>query len=415
MRIAIIGSGISGLGAAYILNTTHDITVYEKNDYIGGHSRTITVRDQNKDVPVDTGFIVFNNRCYPLLKGLFEHLKVPVIKSDMSFGVSISNSWLEYGSKSIFGQRKNIFRYKFWGMILDIIRFNSSAKRFIDAPPSISLEDCLNQLKLGDWFKRYYLQAMGAAIWSCSIDTILKFPASSFVRFFENHGLLTVNSHPQWYTVKGGSREYIEKLTHEFKDKIRLHCGVNKVTRNNGRVQIQDDTRRIEEYDSVVFACHADQALKMLETPSQEEENILGAFSYQDNKIIVHTDTNFMPRRKDCWASWVYLSNDAKDSNPVVSLSYWMNNLQDLKTEKPIFVTLNPSNRPQEESILDEHIFSHPVFTKEAVEAQALIDSIQGFQNTWYCGAYQRYGFHEDGLLSSVRMTKKMGITAPWK
>jgi len=414
MKIAIIGSGISGLSAAYLLHERHDITVYEKNSYIGGHSRTILVQEGSKAIPVDTGFIVFNNRCYPLLKKLFERLEVPVIPSDMSFGASISEGFLEYGSKSIFGQKKNLLRPKFWKMLFDIVRFNLTARRYINSPASLTLNDCLNQMRMGDWFRRYYLQAMGAAIWSCSAETILKFPASSFIRFFENHGLLTLNNHPQWYTVKGGSREYVTRLTAKFSDNIRLKSAVSKITREKGKVQIYDVLGQMEEFDSVVLACHADQALSLLESPSQDERDILGAFGYQENRIIVHTDTRFMPRRKDCWASWVYLSDETNDKKPVVSLSYWMNNLQSIETHDPLLVTLNPGARPLADKILDEHVFSHPVFTREAVEAQSRIDLLQGKQNTWFCGAYHRYGFHEDGLLSSVRMAEKMGITLTW-
>ncbi|HTK85752.1 MAG TPA: FAD-dependent oxidoreductase [Patescibacteria group bacterium] len=411
MKIAIIGTGISGLGAAYLLNPLHNITVYEKNDYIGGHSRTITLPDGRA---VDTGFIVYNERNYPLLLGLFRHLNVPVIKSEMSFGASIGNGWLEYGSKGMFGQVANILRPRYWRMLADILRFNRQAPAFIDRPGNITLGTCLDQLKMGDWSRRYYIQAMGAAIWSCSIETILDFPAQTFLRFFQNHGLLTVNDHPQWYTVKGGSREYVSRLTASFRDKIVTGCGVKTVSRSGGKVQIHDERGAVREFDHVVFACHADQTLQLLNDADEKERDIFESFGFQENRLIVHRDTSFMPKHRKCWASWVYLSGETEDKKPVVSLSYWMNNLQSLPGD-PVIITLNPGRRPAENTIVDEHVFDHPVFTQAAINAQERIPELQGYKNTWHCGAWQRYGFHEDGLLSAVNMAKGLGANVPWK
>ena len=409
MKIAIIGTGISGLGAAYLLHPHHDITVFEKNAYIGGHSRTIEVPTGDTKTPVDTGFIVFNNWNYPNLLGLFKELDVPYQKSDMSFGVSIENGWLEYGSSGMFAQKKNLFRPAYWGMLANIIRFNKEAPAYIEKDAYISLQECLDQLNMGEWFRRYYLLAMGAAIWSCPIETIMKFPAKTFLRFFKNHGLLSVNNRPQWYTVTGGSREYVSRLTETFKNKIRLNSGVQNVKK-------QDDTWSVdgEVFDQVIFACHADEALKILEDTS-DIENVIGEFDYQDNQIIVHSDTSFMPQERKCWASWIYLSEGREDKKQVVSLSYWMNNLQGLDPAYPIIVTLNPGRRPQEDLILDEHTFSHPIFDLKAIKAQEKISDIQGQNGLWFCGAYQRYGFHEDGLLSAVNVVKKMGVEIPWE
>jgi predicted NAD/FAD-binding protein len=417
MKIAIIGSGISGLGAAYLLNPHHDITVFEKNDYIGGHSRTITVPDGNgKKTPVDTGFIVFNKRNYFHLTRLFERLNVTIEKSDMSFGVSIKDDWLEYGSKGMFAQKRNFLRPQFWKMIWDVLKFNKRAKSYIEKNPSATLQQCLGDLNTGRWFREYYLQAMGAAIWSCSVETILKFPASSFIRFFDNHGLLTVNDHPQWYTVSGGSREYVTKLTDNFKDKIQLKNGAAKITkRNDGRLDVLTANGQTETFDKVVFACHADEALAMIDNADDMERNILTPFGYQDNKVVVHNDISFMPHRKGAWASWVYLSDTDQDKNESVSLTYWMNNLQNMVTDKPLLVTLNPGRMPDADLILDTHEFSHPVFDKGAVNSQSKIADLQGHNNLYYCGAYQRYGFHEDGLLSAVNMVKTMGIEIPWE
>lgn len=415
MKIAIIGTGISGLGAAYLLTPHHDITVYEKNAYIGGHSRTIEVSTGSSSTPIDTGFIVFNNWNYPNLLGLFKHLKVPYQKSNMSFGVSIKDGWLEYASGGLFAQAQNIIRPQYWGMLSDILRFNKQALNYIDKDANITLEQCLNELKMGDWFKRYYLLAMGAAIWSCSVDTIMKFPAKTYLRFFKNHGLLSVNNRPQWYTVTGGSREYIKRLTQSFSDKIKLNTPVKSVKNQNNKVLVEDATGHVEEFDQVIFACHSDQALRMIDNPSGDLKDIIESFGYQENKIIVHSDLSFMPKRKKCWASWVYLSEEQEDKKDVVSLSYWMNNLQNLPKEYPIIVTLNPGRRPKEDLIMDEYTFSHPIFDLPAIKAQEKIDTIQGQNNFWFCGAYQRYGFHEDGLLSAVKVAKKIGVDIPWE
>ena len=414
MKIAIIGSGISGLGAAYLLQH-HDITIYEKNDYIGGHSRTVDINIDNHNISVDTGFIVFNYRNYPHLTGLFNHLNVPVEKSDMSFGVSIDNGWLEYGTRQpldMFAQKTNILRPRFWKMLIDIIKFNTKAKKYLQS--DISLGELLQKLKLSDWFCNYYLLAMGASIWSTPRQNILNFPARSFINFFDNHGLLTINDHPQWYTVNGGSKEYIKKLTASFNDKIILNCGVKKVTRHHDHIVVIDTQGHKIFYDHVIFACHSDQILPILETPTEYEKSIIGAIKYQANNMILHTDTSFMQQRRNAWSSWVYLSEAKKDNSPVVSLSYWMNNLQPLKTEKPIIVTLNPGREPNPDLIYDRYLFHHPVFDNEAVKAQEKLHLIQGKDRIWYCGAWQRYGFHEDGLLSAVNIASMMGVDIPW-
>lgn len=418
MKTAIIGSGISGLGVAYLLNeASHDVTIYEKNKYIGGHTRTVEIDINNKKIPVDTGFIVFNKKNYPLLSGIFEHLYVKIEKSNMSFGVSINNGWLEYGTQelsNIIAQKKNFLRPQFWRMLWDINKFNKHAIKYIDS--DISLGECLDELNVGRWFKNYYLLAMGGAIWSTPVDGMLDFPASTFIRFFDNHGLLTVNDQPQWYTVKGGSKEYIKKLTDGFKNKILLNCGVEKITRKDGIIEIIDSSGETKEFEQVIFACHSDQALKILgDEANNREKNIIGTFQYQPNTMILHNDSSFMPKNKKCWSSWVYLSDEKQDKTDNVSLTYWMNNLQPLDTEEPILVTLNPSRRPDEGKIFDEYIFDHPVFNEKAIESQYRISEIQGKNNTWFCGAYQRYGFHEDGLLSAVKVAENLGAEIPWK
>ena len=414
MKLAIIGTGISGLGAAYLLHNSFDITLYEKNAYFGGHSRTISVSVSGRKIPVDTGFIVFNNWNYPNLLGLFKEINVPYVNSDMSFGVSINSNWLEYSSNDLFAPR-NILKPAYLGMMRDIIKFNKQALAFIERDPSVTLGQCLDELKLGNWFRDYYLLAMGAAIWSCPLETILKFPAQTFLRFFKNHGLLSINNRPQWYTVNGGSKEYVTRLTQGFSDRIKCNAGVVSVERANDKWLIHDKTGAVETYDQVIFACHADEAMAMLKSPSKIIQEVIGAFSYQENKIVVHSDRSFMPKRQKSWASWIYLSDKRKDTEPTVSLSYWMNNLQPLDTDEQIFVTLNPGRRPKEDAIHDEHVFAHPIFDVPAIKAQARLDEVQGKDGLWFCGAYQRYGFHEDGLLSAVNVVKKMGGRIPWE
>lgn len=404
------------MGTAYLLAPHHDITVFEKNDYVGGHSRTIDVNQGERSTPVDTGFIVFNDWNYPHLFGLFKTLDVPYQKSDMSFGASIQNGWLEYASGGLFAQKKNLLRPAYWGMLRDILRFNKLASAYIDKESSINLGQCLDELNMGQWFRDYYLLAMGAAIWSCPTQTIMKFPAKTFLLFFKNHGLLNIVKRPQWYTVTGGSREYIKRLTAALDGQVKTQNGVQRIIpQDNGSIVVRTQHGTEETFDQVVLACHADEALAMIENPSKEEKSVLGAFHYQDNRVVTHTDESFMPDNKGCWASWIYLSEDKKDKKPSVSLSYWMNNLQNLQTDKPILVTLNPGRAPKAESIIDEHVFSHPVFDQGAIDAQQRIRDIQGQRGIWLCGAYQRYGFHEDGLLSAVNVAKAMGAPIPWE
>lgn len=415
MKIGIIGSGISGLGAAYILHSNgHDVTIFEKNDYIGGHSRTIVVEEGSRKIPVDTGFIVFNYRNYPLLTGLFKHLNVAVEKTDMSFGASIAGGWLEYGTphpKAVFAQKKNLLRPQFYKMLYDILKFNKRAKEYLNS--NLTLGECLNELRSGKWFRDYYLLAMGGAIWSTPVNGMLDYPARTFIKFFDNHGLLTVNDQPQWYTVTGGSREYIKKLTKDFEGKIITNCGVKKVVRSENNVNLIDTNGNSHSFDKVIFACHSNQAISLIENPTSEEKDIIGKIKYQENKIIVHSDESFMPLNTNAWSSWVYLSESAKDEKDKVCLTYWMNRLQNIETEKPLLVTLNSCRRPK--NIYDEYTFEHPVFDEPAIQAQEKAETVQGKNNTYFCGAYLKYGFHEDGLGSGVKVAEMLGAKIPWK
>jgi len=414
-KIAIIGSGISGMSAAYALHQAgHDITVYEANAYIGGHSRTVDVVQGAESTTVDSGFIVFNKRNYPHLTALFDHLGVAHEKSDMSFGVDIKEGWLQYTSNNMLGRSENLRRPAYWKMLFDILRFNKQAPNLIQKYPSLTISALVTKMKLDKWFQDYYLKGMGAAIWSTPAAKIDDFPARTFINFFQNHGLMSITNRPQWYTVTGGSREYIKKITAPYKENIRLNCPVEKVSQEGEKLIVTSKDGN-DSFDEVVFACHADQTLAMIEQPTKEQKEVLSAFTYQENKIVIHSDESFMPADKNCWSSWVYLSNDSGKEKDV-SLTYWMNNLQNLETPKPILITLNPVSMPRStKDTHDTHRFRHPIFDENAIQAQEKISDIQGINNMWFAGAYQRYGFHEDGLLSSVRVLEKMGVTLPWK
>jgi predicted NAD/FAD-binding protein len=418
-RIAIIGAGISGLGAAYLLRHEADLSLYERNAYLGGHSRTIDVDVAGKSVPVDTGFIVYNERNYPLLSELFSELSVPVVKTDMSFGVSIGDGWLEFGSaglQGLFGSFRNALSPRMWGMVRDILKFNKEAMAFADADPALTLEECLDQIGIGKWFRKYYLLPMGGSIWSCPVEEMLRFPAASFIRFFKNHGLLTVSDHPQWYSVLGGSREYVRRLVDAIGNNLNVRPAAVRVERGSPGegVLVHDTEGGTERFDDVIFATHADVTMQLLGNPNDEEKDVLSAFQFKRNKVVLHTDTSFMPRRRSAWSSWVYRSDRTEDRNEAISLSYWMNNLQALDTEVPVIVTLNPSRDPSEGTEVNRHFFSHPMFDENAIRAQNRIPEIQGLDRLWFCGAWQRNGFHEDGLWSAVEVVRKMGVRIPW-
>lgn len=419
-RVAIIGGGISGLGAAYLLRREASLTLYERNAYLGGHSRTLEAEVEGANVPVDTGFIVYNEKNYPLLSSLFEELSVPVVKTDMSFGVSIGDGWLEFGSvglRGLFGSFRNALSPRMWGMVMDILKFNKEAMAYAESDPALSLADCLDEIGVGEWFRKYYLLPMGGSIWSCPVEEMLRFPAASFIRFFNNHGLLTVSDHPQWYSVLGGSREYVRRLVGAIGSDLHVRPAAVRVERESsgGGVLVHDTEGGHERYDDVIFATHADVTMKLLENPSEDEQSVLSAFQFKRNKVVLHTDTSFMPRRRSAWSSWVYRSDRTEDRSQAISLSYWMNNLQALETDVPVIVTLNPSREPAKGTELDTHYFSHPMFDEKAIRAQARIPDIQGCDRLWFCGAWQRNGFHEDGLWSAAEVVRKMGVKIPWE
>ena len=407
MKIAVIGSGISGNVAAYHLNKTHDITVYEANDYIGGHTHTHDIRHKGKQYCVDTGFIVFNHKTYPNFIALLDELGVEEQLSTMSFGVKCDKSGLEYmGStiNSLFAQRRNIFRPSFWRMILDILRFNREATNLLQASSDdISLGDYLEQHKYSAVFINHYLVPMAAAVWSADLKLMFDFPARYLIRFFHNHGLLSVNDRPDWYVIKGGSKTYARALTRAFKDKIKLSTPVTQVERIDGGVRVTSSEGE-ETFDAVFFACHSDQALRMIKSPTDNEKQTLGAIKYQDNEVVLHTDASVMPKRKIAWAAWNYHLLEGDQSR--VPVTYNMNILQSLDCEDQFCVTLNNTDAIDQSKVLKRLNYHHPIYTKESVAAQARHAEINT-DRFYFCGAYWRYGFHEDGVVSALEAIKR--------
>lgn len=415
-KIAIIGTGISGLGAAHLLNQRHEITVYEKAARAGGHARTITVDYDGKAVPVDTGFIVFNEKNYPQLSAMFRHLGVPTHKSDMTFAASIRDGWLEWGAKdtnAVFGQRRNLFRPRFGLLIRDVFRFNSAAIDTVEKHPDLTLDGLIETLGLGDWFRRFYLLPMCSAIWSCPPCEMMRFPARTLIRFMANHHLLSPSGQPQWMTVTGGSQEYVARLTASYAERIRVSCGAARVTRDDHGVTVTDTTGASEAFDHVVFASHGDETLRLLGDANAQEREVLSHFRYQKNTAILHRDASVMPKSRHCWAAWNYTS-DGDMSHPQLSVTYWMNLLQGIPNKTPLFVTLNPKTPIAPGKIFDVAEFEHPVFDHGAIAAQARLQAMQGARNTWFCGAHLRHGFHEDGLASAVHVARLLGCETPW-
>ncbi|MGY3438701.1 MULTISPECIES: NAD(P)/FAD-dependent oxidoreductase [unclassified Marinovum] len=410
-RIAVIGGGISGMGAAHFLAEDYDVTVYEAGRRLGGHARTI-VAGKNGDQPVDTGFIVFNHANYPLLTRLFDDLGVPTTESNMSFAASLRDGAMEYGLanlNAVFSQRRNMFNPKFLGMIRDIARFNARA---LDAARDRHqpLGDFLAELGTGDWFRDYYLLPLSGAIWSTPPEKIMQFPAQALIQFFENHALLHHKDQHQWHTVEGGSVEYVTRLDASLRlrgVKIKTDTPVGAVRRVPGGVQVCSESGIWEPFDQVVFATHSDDTLRLLSDPSPDETRALGAIRYQPNEVTLHADPQVMPRRKGCWSSWNY-TEGPKAREGGIDLTYWMNKLQPIPANDPMFVTLNARRPIREELIYDQVTLRHPVFDLGALEAQRAVRRFNGAQRTWFCGAWMRNGFHEDGLASAVEVATQI-------
>lgn len=410
-RIAVIGGGITGLSAALDLSDHADVTLYEAEPRLGGHARTV-VAGRRGDQPVDTGFIVFNFANYPRLVRLFRSLDVPIQKSCMSFGATVDGGRLEYGLRSVgalFAQRRNLGDPRFWGMLRDIGRFNAQAERAA-ASDDVTIGELVDHLRLGNWFRNHYLMPICGAIWSTPPEEIHAFPARTLVQFFRNHALMNVTGQHQWWTVTGGSREYVRRLQDRLLDRgvtIRAGTPVASVHRQPGRVILTTGAGAEPAHDHVVFATHPDQALRMLDTPTVWEQALLGAIRYQDNAAFLHRDTAQMPRRRAAWSSWVYQS-DQRHGRQGVGVTYWMNRLQNIPEDDPLFMTLNPAQPIPEHLVYDQVVFRHPVFDRAALAAQRDLASIQGQGNTWFAGAWARHGFHEDGIAAAYRVTRAL-------
>jgi predicted NAD/FAD-binding protein len=420
LKIAIVGTGMSGLSAAWLLSQRHDVTVYERADRIGGHSNTILASVGDRSIPVDTGFIVFNRRTYPNLTALFELLKVPTQVAEMSFGVSMDGGALEYsgsGISGVFGQPRNLMRPRFWSMLTDLVRFYRQAPLDIDLIDNeqISLGDYLLKGQYGEAFCNDHLLPMASAIWSAAPAEMLSYPAAAFIRFHDNHGLLQLRQRSAWETVVGGSRNYVERLSDTFADRVRLDTGVREVRRLTNGVIVTDLKGHSEHYDHVVMASHADQTLAAIADPSDEEQDLLGSFRYSRNLAVLHTDESFMPKRRAVWSSWNYLGSKETASDGVC-VTYWMNRLQNIESEKPLFVTLNPPWPPRAGTLLHSEVYDHLIFDAKVMAAQRKLWLLQGVRNTWFCGAYFGAGFHEDGLQAGLAVAEQLGeVRRPWQ
>ncbi len=410
-RIAIVGGGISGLASAYLLSATHAVTLYEAAPRIGGHARTV-IAGRNGDQPVDTGFIVFNYANYPHLTRMFHDLDVPVAKSNMTFGATIDQGRVEYGLdnlETLFAQKRNVSRPQFWRMIRDILHFNARAEAYA-GDDTATIGDLMADLNLGHWFQEYYLTPLCGAIWSTPTEQIRAFPARALVQFFRNHALLSATNQHQWWTVDGGSIEYVRRITAYLEGRgarLRPATPVQSVTRASGSVQVRAQGCEPEEYDQVILACHSDQALAMLQDPSAVEQAALSAIGFQDNTVILHRDAGQMPRRRGVWSSWNYQA-DTRFKETRIGVTYWMNRLQNIPESDPLFITLNPAREIRDDLIYDQNTFRHPVFDHAALQAQGKLRAIQGQNNTWFAGAYTRHGFHEDGFASAVRIARQL-------
>lgn len=410
-RIAIIGGGISGLASAYLLAPHSAVSLFEAAPRLGGHARTV-MAGVNGDQPVDTGFIVFNYANYPHLTRMFMDLDVPVKRSDMSFGASVDDGRIEYALRNIrglLGQPRNLARPGFLKMVHDILKFNAHAEGAATSD-EMTIGDLVRKLDLGQWFQRYYLMPICGAIWSTSPDEIQGFPAQTLVQFFRNHALLSAGGQHQWWTVDGGSVAYVRLLERHLRSRgVAIHKGtpVASVTRDKRRCTLHIEGHAAETFDQVIFACHSDQALKLLAQPTRQETSALSAIVYQDNHAVLHRDANMMPKRKACWSSWVY-NADTKRPTPRIGVTYWMNRLQGIPDTDPLFVTLNPVREIADEKTYDSTVFRHPVFDRGAIRAQSALRELQGQNNTWFAGAYTRHGFHEDGFASAALIARKL-------
>ena len=412
MRIAIIGSGISGMTAAHLLSEDHDVTVYEANDYIGGHTHTHDITLDGRDYAVDTGFIVFNRKTYPKFVTLMGRLGVSWRDSNMSFSVKCARTGLEFSPSTFAGlvaQRRNLLRPAFYRMIMDAMRFRREAVELFEADRyyELTLNQYLEEKRYSRWFIDYFIVPMGSAIWSADPDQFRNFPARYFAEFFHSHGFLEIKDQPQWLVIEGGSKSYIEPLIRPYKDNIRLNAPVQQVTRLEDRVVVEASGSEKETFDSVVIATHSDQALKLLGDPSPSEKEILGAIAYQENETVLHTDHTLLPDNRPAWAAWNY--HIPVEPRGRVAVTYNMNILQGLSSERAICVTLNMTDAIAQDKIIKRLTYHHPVYSPQSLAARRRYDEINGRNRTHYCGAYWFYGFHEDGVKSALEVARQFG------
>ena len=416
-RIAVIGSGISGLASAWLLAPHHDVVLYEAGTYLGGHTNTVDVTVDGITHPVDTGFLVYNTATYPNLIAMLRELQVGSYATDMSFGVSMDQGRLEWSGTdldSVFAQRSNLLSPGFLGMLRDILRFNKSALAYLEASLAnpVSLGALLDAEHYGMTFRDAYLLPMAASIWSSSPADILEYPASSFIRFCLNHSLLQVSNRPQWQTVQGGAREYVRKIAATLPD-VRLNCAVESVVRTPHEA-IVISAQSTERFDAVVFATHAPLTNRLLMDANAQESAILSAVRYQANCAYLHTDLSLMPQRIKVWSAWNYIGAQKIDGQSPVCVSYWLNRLQNLPFTTPVMVTLNPIKAPHPSTVIDQFDYNHPVFDQAAINAQRQLGTIQGKNRCWFAGAWTGYGFHEDGLKSALRVAADFGVLPDW-
>jgi len=408
MKIAIVGSGISGNTIAHLLHKKHNITLFEKNDRIGGHSHTHNIDVNGTSISVDTGFIVFNKKTYPLFSSLLKELDVAYEDSSMSFSVFSKKNSLEYNGtnlNTLFSQRKNIFNPKFIKMIFEILRFNKESLGLIETSEELSLGDYLAKNSYSDYFLKHYILPMGSAIWSSKLETMSKFSAKFFVTFLHNHGMLNINNRPQWLTISNGSKSYVQKLCRPFIDNIRLNTDINFIERKSNKVIVHSN-HGSENFDYIFMACHSTEALEILKDSSNNEKEILGAIPYTNNEVYLHTDSSIMPKYKLSWAAWNY-NIDSEDNEPI-TLTYNMNILQNIKIETPILVTLNPKGNIDPKKIIKKLSYEHPIFSIDSVNAQKKQHVISGINRTFFAGAYWGNGFHEDGVKSAYDSVKQL-------
>ena len=419
-RVAVIGSGISGLSAAWLMSKSCDVVIYEAADRLGGHAHTVDVPTRDGPIAVDTGFIVYNDRNYPNLVALFEHLGVPNEASDMSFAASIDDGAFEYSGtniKGMLGQKRNAARPRFWRMVSDILRFYRQAETLLARPEleSLTLGDYLAREKYSPGFIEDHLLPMGAAIWSASVQEMRAYPLHAFLRFFVHHGLILLTGRPAWRTVTGGSREYVQRLSADFAGSVRLNSAVIDIRRDNGGVIVVDRNGHSDRFTDVVIASHADEALQMLGDADEAERNVLGAFDYTANTAVLHGDVSLMPKRRSVWSSWNYIGGRRMAESQPLCVTYWMNQLQNIDPAHPLFVTLNPCREIRADKIFGSYSYSHPLFDHKALAAQRQIWNLQGRRNTWFCGAHFGSGFHEDGLQSGLAVAEALtGTRRPW-